>query len=113
MAASLIKANRIDGVANSGMGNFAMFLLAAFTQSLFAMESAKTESAPVPAIDDEGSLIQLAAPANRIISLAPSLTELIYAAGAGDKLGHHRTDQSQPGTDAQASEEVRQGARNT
>jgi len=57
MAASLIKATRIDGVANSGMGNFAMFLLAAFTQSLFAMESAKTESAAVAVIDDEGSLI--------------------------------------------------------
>lgn len=86
MQASLIKATRIDAVAKSGMGNFAMFLLAAFTQSLFAMESAKTESEAVAAIDDEGSLIQLAAPAKRIISLAPSLTELIYAAGAGDKL---------------------------
>ncbi|MCH8264352.1 MAG: cobalamin-binding protein [Proteobacteria bacterium] len=50
------------------------------------MEPAKTESGAVAAIDDEGSLIQLAAPAKRIISLAPSLTELIYAAGAGDKL---------------------------
>ena len=63
MQASLIKATRIDAVAKSGMGNFAMFLLAAFSQSLFAMESAKTESTAVAAIDDEGSLIQLAAPA--------------------------------------------------
>ena len=36
--------------------------------------------------DDEGSLVQLDANAQRIISLAPSLTELLYAAGAGDKL---------------------------
>ncbi|MEX0964088.1 MAG: cobalamin-binding protein [Pseudohongiellaceae bacterium] len=36
--------------------------------------------------DDEDSLIQLDAAAERIISLAPSLTELLYAAGAGDKL---------------------------
>ena len=36
--------------------------------------------------DDEGSLVQLDASAQRIISLAPSLTELLYAAGAGDKL---------------------------
>lgn len=38
------------------------------------------------AIDDEGTLIQLAQPAARVISLAPSLTELLFAAGAGDKI---------------------------
>lgn len=38
------------------------------------------------AIDDEGLLVSLSEPAERIISLAPSLTELIFAAGAGDKL---------------------------
>ena len=36
--------------------------------------------------DDEGLLVQLDKSAERIISLAPSLTELLYAAGAGDKL---------------------------
>lgn len=36
--------------------------------------------------DDESLLVQLDEPAMRIISLAPSLTELLYAAGAGDKL---------------------------
>ena len=36
--------------------------------------------------DDEGTLITLKAPAQRIVSLAPSLTELIYAAGAFEKL---------------------------
>ncbi|PCI74469.1 MAG: cobalamin-binding protein [SAR86 cluster bacterium] len=36
--------------------------------------------------DDEGSLVHLDKHAERIISLAPSLTELLYAAGAGDKL---------------------------
>lgn len=36
--------------------------------------------------DDEGSLIQLDESATRIISLAPSLTELLYAAGAGEKI---------------------------
>ena len=86
MGTSLNTVTRIAAVAKPGMENFAMFLLAAFTQSLLAMEPAKTESGAVAAIDDEGSLVQLAAPAKRIISLAPSLTELIYAAGAGDKL---------------------------
>ena len=38
------------------------------------------------AYDDEGTLISLTAPAVRIISLAPSLTEILYAAGAGSKV---------------------------
>ncbi len=36
--------------------------------------------------DDENSLVTLAVPASRIISLAPSLTELLFAAGAGDRI---------------------------
>ena len=86
MRTSLNTVARIAVVTQLGMRSFAIFLLAAFTQSLLAMEPAKTQSGAVAAIDDEGFLVQLAAPAKRIISLAPSLTELIYAAGAGDKL---------------------------
>jgi len=40
-------------------------------------------AAAVEAVDDEGTRIELMAPATRIISLAPSLTELLFAAGAG------------------------------
>ena len=40
----------------------------------------------VEVYDDEGTQITLAIPAQRIISLAPSLTELIYSAGAGENL---------------------------
>ena len=36
-------------------------------------------------IDDDGHLIKLENPAERIISLAPSLTELMFEIGAGDK----------------------------
>lgn len=36
--------------------------------------------------DDEGHTVTLDRPAQRIISLAPSLTELLYAAGAGEKV---------------------------
>jgi len=43
-------------------------------------------AASIEVIDDRGVSIQLAQPAERIISLAPSLTELLYVAGAGDKL---------------------------
>jgi iron complex transport system substrate-binding protein len=43
-------------------------------------------AASIEVIDDRGISIQLSQPAERIISLAPSLTELLYVAGAGDKL---------------------------
>lgn len=43
-------------------------------------------SASVSVRDDAGKTIILASPAKRIIALAPSLTELAYAAGAGSKL---------------------------
>lgn len=43
-------------------------------------------AAAVSQTDDTNRVVSLAAPAQRIISLAPSLTELIYAAGAGEKL---------------------------
>jgi len=36
--------------------------------------------------DDSGRSVRLPAPAQRIVSLAPHVTELLYAAGAGDKL---------------------------
>ena len=47
---------------------------------------------PLPAlperhvIDDAGQPVILAAPARRIVSLAPHITELLFAAGAGDAL---------------------------
>ncbi|MDP6650727.1 MAG: cobalamin-binding protein [Gammaproteobacteria bacterium] len=36
--------------------------------------------------DDMGNTVQLPAPAQRIVSLAPHITETLYAAGAGDKI---------------------------
>ncbi|HET9046887.1 MAG TPA: helical backbone metal receptor, partial [Casimicrobiaceae bacterium] len=37
-------------------------------------------------VDDTGSTVTLSAPARRIVSLAPHLTELLFAAGAGDRI---------------------------
>jgi len=36
--------------------------------------------------DDTGQVLHLAGPARRIVSLAPHVTELLYAAGAGERL---------------------------
>ncbi|MBN3753992.1 cobalamin-binding protein [Paraburkholderia sp. Tr-20389] len=42
--------------------------------------------AAVTAVDDTGAQVTLAQPAQRVISLAPHVTEMIYAAGGGAKL---------------------------
>ncbi len=42
--------------------------------------------AEIVVTDDAGQAVRLARPASRIVSLAPHVTELVYAAGAGDKL---------------------------
>jgi iron complex transport system substrate-binding protein len=42
--------------------------------------------ATVRAIDDTGAAVELAAPARRIVSLAPHATELLFAAGAGSRV---------------------------
>jgi len=41
---------------------------------------------PVAVLDDEGTLVRLPAPAQRIISLSPHLAENVYSAGAGNAL---------------------------
>ena len=43
-------------------------------------------AAPISLRDDTGAVVTLPQPAERIASLAPSLTELVYAAGAGTRL---------------------------
>ncbi|MBS1207637.1 MAG: cobalamin-binding protein [Proteobacteria bacterium] len=45
-----------------------------------------THAAPITLKDDAGHTLTLKAPAQRVISLAPSLTEMLYEAGGGDKL---------------------------
>ncbi|MEO8441802.1 MAG: cobalamin-binding protein [Betaproteobacteria bacterium] len=43
-------------------------------------------AAGISVVDDRGVRVTLAAPALNIVSLAPSITELVFAAGAGAKL---------------------------
>ncbi len=50
--------------------------------SLFASLAASQ----VSVTDDAGNVVRLAAPAKRIISLAPHATEILYAIGAGERI---------------------------
>ncbi|WP_066732482.1 cobalamin-binding protein [Cupriavidus sp. D384] len=58
----------------------ATFLLAA------ALLASPCVHAAVTVTDDAGQTVTLAQPARRIVSLAPHVTELIYAAGGGDRI---------------------------
>ena len=46
--------------------------------------AARAQTAPLQIVDDAGQKVTLAQPAQRIVTLAPHLTELAFAAGAGD-----------------------------
>lgn len=53
---------------------------------LLAIVVACGASAAVTATDDAGNVVTLARPAQRIVSLAPHATELLFAAGAGARI---------------------------
>jgi len=61
-------------------------LVALLVLALALALSAAAPAAPLELRDDRGVLVKLAAPATRIVSLAPFLTELAFAAGAGPRL---------------------------
>lgn len=60
--------------------------LAGWLLSLAALLAADTAQADITVQDDLGQSVTLAKPARRIISLAPHVTELLYAAGAGAQI---------------------------
>jgi len=51
--------------------------------ALIVAAAAPAAAAPVTVTDDTGARVALAGPAQRIVSLAPHATELLFAAGAG------------------------------
>ena len=59
--------------------------LATLALALWALCCAAAAATPA-VVDASGARIELAAPARRIVSLAPHATELLFAAGAGDRV---------------------------
>ncbi|MGU7771116.1 cobalamin-binding protein [Burkholderia sp. MR1-5-21] len=68
------------------MRPLACMLPATALLALLALGSAPSAQADVSARDDAGNTVTLPMPAQRVVSLAPHATELIYAAGGGAKL---------------------------
>jgi iron complex transport system substrate-binding protein len=59
-----------------------LFILASLISQFFA----STAAVAVEIIDDRGVVVRRDSPAQRVITLAPHLTELVFAAGAGNRL---------------------------
>jgi iron complex transport system substrate-binding protein len=64
----------------------ALLLLPPATRAADAPQppAARASDTPLQIVDDAGQRLTLAQPAHRIVTLAPHLTELAFAAGAGD-----------------------------
>ena len=60
--------------------------LSAFICGLLAFCINPSTAAPITVNDDLGRKVEMKAPAKRIVTLAPFLTELVYSAGAGANL---------------------------
>jgi iron complex transport system substrate-binding protein len=75
------------GGATTGRRAGGCRLVAAVVASLlFAAAPCAPSFAAVRATGDDGVVLTLERPARRIISLAPHVTELLFAAGAGDRI---------------------------
>src|SRR5437868_12293208 len=58
--------------------------LSVFACGLFVCLS--SSAAPITQLDDLGRKVEIAAPAKRIVTLAPFLTELAFSVGVGDRI---------------------------
>jgi iron complex transport system substrate-binding protein len=63
-----------------------VLLGAALAQLALLAEPAAAQSAAIAVVDDTGAPVRLAAPARRIVSLSPGITELLFTAGAGEHI---------------------------
>lgn len=64
----------------------AVLALALACAGLLGSLESRAANAAVSAVDDAGNTVTLPAPAQRVVSLAPHVTELLYAAGGGAKV---------------------------
>lgn len=58
----------------------------ALALAMLSLTSSAVRAAPAAVTDDAGRTVALAAPAQRIVALAPHITEQLFAIGAGDRI---------------------------
>ena len=63
-----------------------LFFCRFFVSGIVALLLSASVQAAISVTDDLGHTVSLAKPAQRVISLSPHVTELIFSAGAGDKI---------------------------
>ena len=71
---------------DAGATKLAPMKIALFSLLTAAVSLSLPAHADIAVADDFGNEVRLAAPARRIVALAPHLAENLYAAGAGDRL---------------------------
>jgi iron complex transport system substrate-binding protein len=74
LARALADSSAAIGGASAAIGVFTAFLITSST------------AAEISLTDDAGRRVELKAPAQRIVTMAPFLTELAFSAGAGDRV---------------------------
>lgn len=62
------------------------FVLSVILLTIAVLASALSVASPLAVFDDLGNELRLERPAQRVISLSPHLTELMFSIGAGDRL---------------------------
>lgn len=72
--------------ALDGRGRISPLLRCLLVLGLFSLLAASPLFAAIVLPQANGGTLKLPAPARRIVTLAPNLAELVYAAGAGDRL---------------------------
>jgi iron complex transport system substrate-binding protein len=85
-APATARAMTIKSTINYGTPSVAAHCVAITLSLLGLISPAIAQSAPITVIDSEGKPFTLAAPAKRIVAIAPHITELVFAAGAGHRL---------------------------
>jgi iron complex transport system substrate-binding protein len=64
----------------------ALLTLGAWPAAAQDASPAGTDAFPLTLVDDEGTSVEIAAEPQRVISLSPANTEIVFALGAGDRL---------------------------